>query len=74
MSRGRSNKDGNRPSEPLGRVTLAHRELNQVPRDVFLRPTDVRILDIGYNNVTYPFNCCMTKIVYVSIIMHVRVA
>ncbi|XP_011410047.2 PREDICTED: leucine-rich repeat-containing protein C10orf11-like [Amphimedon queenslandica] len=52
MSRGRPKKDGNRPSEPSGRVTLAHRELNEVPRDVFLRPSDVRILDIGYNNVT----------------------
>ena len=54
MSR-RLNKNG-LPSEPKGRVSLAHRGLTDIPRDVFVRPSDVRILDIGYNNIKYPLS------------------
>lgn len=38
--------------EPKGRVSLAYRDLTELPREIFLRPLAVKILDIGHNNVT----------------------
>ena len=38
--------------EPKGRVSLAYRDLTELPREIFLRPLAVKILDIGHNNIT----------------------
>ena len=43
-----------KPTEPKGRISLAYREINDVPRDAFVQPAAVKILDLSYNRISYP--------------------
>jgi hypothetical protein len=38
--------------EPKGRVTLAYKDLTEVSRDIFLKPSRVIILDLSYNHLS----------------------
>ena len=41
-------------AEPKGRLSLAYRGIEEVPMDVFVRPSFVKILDLSFNKIVYP--------------------
>ena len=44
----------NRLTEPKGRLTLAYKDLSEIPTGLFVHPTEIRILDLSYNFISYP--------------------
>lgn len=43
-----------KPTEPTGRLSLAYRELKDLPTEAFARPLLVKILDLSHNELVYP--------------------